>query len=143
MRVLLFAVALVAGQFGFAAQPDNKDLPKPLPENITKAWRDAGATVGWMKQEESGILTFVEKPEAGAIPAFRFPKWKDGVVAKLPVPETAFGLDLAKTEITDTGLKELANLKGLRLTCLCETKVTDAAVEALRKALPKCFIFHC
>jgi hypothetical protein len=143
MRVLLFAFALVNGQVGFAEQPEKKDLPRPLPENVAKAWKDAGATVGWMKQEESGNLTFLEKPEAGAIPAFRFEKWKDGVVAKLPAPGAAFGLDLAKTELTDSGLKELANLKHLTLACLCETKATDAAVEALRKALPKCFIFHC
>jgi hypothetical protein len=143
MRVSVFAVALVVGQFSYAQQPDKKDLPKPLPDNIVKAWKDAGATVGWMKVEESGLLTFVEKPEAGAVPAFRFPKWKDGIVAKLPVPEAPFGLDLAKTEITDTGLKELASLKTLTSLALCETKVTDDAVEALRKAFPKCFIFHC
>ncbi len=143
MRALAFAVALVTGQFGLAGQPDKKDLPKPLPDKIIKAWKDAGATVGWMKMEPSGLLIFVEEPEAGAIPAFRFAKWTDGVVTKLPAPETAFGLDLAKSEVTDTGLKELANLKSLALLCLCETKVTDPAVEALRKALPKCFIFNC
>ena len=32
MRALVFA--LVLGQFGFAEQPDKKDLPKPLPDNI-------------------------------------------------------------------------------------------------------------
>ncbi|MFO0824692.1 MAG: hypothetical protein U0792_16505 [Gemmataceae bacterium] len=143
MRALLFASAFLCGKVSFAEQPAKNDLPKPLPENVTKAWKEAGATVGWMKQEESGNLTFLEKPEVGAIPAFRFEKWKDGVVAKLPAPEGRFGLDLAKTEITDTGLKELANLKHLALACLCETKATDDAVEALRKALPKCFIFHC
>lgn len=143
MRVLVFALALITGQVGFAGEPEKKDPPKPLPDKIVKAWKDAGATVGWMKQEPSGILVFVEEPEAGAIPAFRFEKWKDDVVAKLPVPETAFGLDLAKSEITDTGLKELAGLKPMTLLCLCETKVTDAAVGTLRKALPKCFIFNC
>ncbi|WP_020470569.1 hypothetical protein [Zavarzinella formosa] len=143
MRVLVFALALIAGQFGFAGEPDKKDLPKPLPDDIIKAWKDAGATVGWMKLETTGGLIFIEKPEAGAIPAFRFPNWKDGVVAKLPVPDTSFGLDLSKTELTDTGLKELAGLKKLASLSLCETKVTDAAVEALQKALPKCLIFHC
>jgi len=96
-----------------------------------------------MKMEESGLLTFVEKPEPGAIPAFQFSKWKDGVVPKLPTPESPFGLYLPKTEILDGGLKELAKLKNLTSLCLCETKVTDAAVEGLRKVLPKCFIFHC
>ncbi|MCE9561468.1 MAG: hypothetical protein K8U57_05385 [Planctomycetes bacterium] len=143
MRALAFAFVLVTGQFGFAEQPDKKELPKPLPDNIVKAWKDAGATVGWIMVSESGIPTFVDKPEAGAIPAFRFAKWKDGVVPKLPVPEASFGLDLAKTEILDAGLKELAKLKNLTTLTLCETKVTDSAVEELRKVLTKCFIFHC
>lgn len=143
MRALVFASVMLTGPFGFAGQPEKKDPPKPLPDNITKAWKDAGATVGWMKMEESGLLTFVEKPEPGTVPAFQFAKWKDGVVPKLPIPEAPFGLYLSKTEITDTGLKELAKLKTLTSLCLCETKVTDEAVEALRKTLPKCFIFHC
>ncbi len=141
MRVLALALVLVMGQFGFAE--DKKDIPKPLPDNIVKAWKDAGATIGWMKVEASGGLAFTEKPEAGAIPAFRFPNWKDGVVPKLPVPEVAFGLDLSKSDVTDTALKELAKLKNLTLLSLCETKVTDAAVDKLQKALPKCLIFNC
>jgi hypothetical protein len=131
---------LFTGQFGFAE--DKKDLPKPLPDNIVKAWKDAGATVGWMVLEPSGALNFVEKPEAGAIPAFRFPKWKDGVIAKLPVPEVPFGLDLSGTEVMDEGIKELA-LKNLTRLCLCDTKTSDNAVEKLQKALPKCIITHC
>src|SRR5262249_20601397 len=134
---------LVTGQFGSAGQPDKKDPPKPLPDDVVKAWKDAGATAGWMKVDEAGHLTFVEKPEAGAIPAFRFPTWKGGVLPKLPAPGAAFGLDLSKTDVADDGVKELAGLKNLTSLCLCETKATDEAVEALRKALPKCFIFHC
>jgi hypothetical protein len=143
MRAWVMALALVGGSVGFAARPDAKELPKPLPDAVVKAWKDAGATVGWMVVDESGALTFVEKPGAGAVPAFRFAKWKDGVVSKLPAPGAPFGLDLAKTDVTDAGLKELTSLKHLTSLALCETKVTDAAVEALRKALPKCFIFHC
>jgi len=141
MRALAFVSMLVTGQFGFA--DDTKDLPKPLPDNIIKAWKDAGATVGWMKVESSGGLSFVDKPEAGAIPAFRFPKWKNGVVAKLPIPEAPFGLDLSGTEVMDADLKELANLKNLTTLSLCDTKTTDAAVEELQKVLPKCVISHC
>lgn len=143
MRALLFALLLVTGQPGFAAQPDKNDRPTALPETVVKAWTDAGATAGWVTVDAAGVPTFVEKAEAGAIPAFRFAKWKDGVVAKLPAPAAAFGLDLARTEITDAGLKELARFKTLTTLTLCETKVTDAAVEALQKALPKCFIFNC
>ena len=39
------------------------------------------------------VLGAVAKGEAGAIPAFRFPKNADSVLAKLPDPGTAFGLD--------------------------------------------------
>ena len=139
MHAVMFALLL--GQVGFA--DEKNDAPKPLPDNIVKAWKDAGATVGWMKVDPNGLLSFNEKPEAGAIPAFRFLKWKDGIVAKLPVPEAGFGLDLAKTEVTDSGLKELAKLKKLSSLTLCETEVTDSGVEQLQKALPKCLIFHC
>jgi hypothetical protein len=138
-----FVLLLLAAPLAFAAKPDDKDLPKPLPEKVVKAWKDAGAVAGWMKVDESGLLKFIEKPEAGAIPAFRFAKWKDGVVPKLPVPESSFGIDLSKTDVDDAGLKEMSKLKTLTSLTLCETKVTDAAVEALRKLLPKCFIFHC
>jgi hypothetical protein len=137
MRTLVFTLVLVTGQFGFAE--DKKDLP----DKIIQAWKDAGATVGWMKLEADGSPSFVEKPEADAIPAFRLPKWKDGVVAKLPVPETPFGLDLSGTDVTDAGLKELANLQNLTRLSLCDTKTSDAAVEKLQKALPKCRISHC
>jgi hypothetical protein len=138
--MLATVLVLVIGQFGFAEE--KRDLPKPLPDNIIKAWKDAGATVGWMKVEEFGALTFVEKPEAGAIPAFRFPKWKDGKIAQLPVPEVPFGLDLSSTEVMDNALKELA-LKNLTRLCLCDTKTTDEEVEKLQKVLPKCIITHC
>jgi len=71
---LVFTLVLATGQFGYEEQTDQKELPKPLPDNIIKAWKDAGATVGWMKVDASGIPTFVEKPEEGAVPAFRFLK---------------------------------------------------------------------
>ncbi|MFO0863227.1 MAG: hypothetical protein U0744_00955 [Gemmataceae bacterium] len=144
MRGLAFALALFAvSQFGFAGEAGKNDLPKPLPDDVVKAWKDAGATVGWMKEDENGILRFFEKAEAGAIPAFQLAAWKDGVVAKLPMPKAPFGLYLAKTEIMDGSLKELTSLRTLGSLCLCETPTTAQAVEELRKALPKCFIFHC
>ncbi len=31
------------------ADPENKDVPKPLPPEIVKAWIDAGATAGWIR----------------------------------------------------------------------------------------------
>jgi len=143
MRALLVAFIITLGQSAFAAEPSKKESPQPLPEDIVKAWTDAGATVGWMKYDPDIGLVFKEKAEDGAVPAFKFAKWKDGVVPKLPVPKAAFGLYLSKTEIQDTGLKELQPLKTLSSLCLCETEVSFDAVDAFQKLLPKCFIFHC
>ena len=40
--------------------------------------------------------------------------------------------------MTDAGLKQLAGLKELKLLFLQGTKVTDAGVAELQKALPGC-----
>ena len=50
-------------------------------------------------------------------------------------------LDLRSTQVTDTGLKEIASLRSLRALWLDDKLVTDKAVEELRKDLPKCH-FH-
>ncbi len=44
------------------------------------------------------------------------------------------------TAITDAALKELTGLKELWGLSLTNTKVTEAGVEELKKALPKCEI---
>jgi hypothetical protein len=107
------------------AEPDNQDAPRPLPPKVVTAWRDAGATVGWMKDvpPETGGYRFWEpwrdKGEAGAIPAFRFPERDaDGVLAKLPDPETGFGLDFHCGFFAGVTLKELAKLKNLQSLCI-------------------------
>jgi hypothetical protein len=138
----VIALAGLAGWAVFASAAD-KELPKPLPDSTVKAWKDAGAIVGWMKLETTGGVMYVEKPEPGTIPAFTLPTWKDGVVEKLPAPDVSFGLDLSSTEITDAGLKKLAHLKNLAALGVCDTKVSDATVKELQKALPKCVVFHC
>jgi len=142
MRAFVFVLVIIMGLVSIAAEPA-KDLPKPLPDTTTKAWTEAGATVGWMKYDNDTGLVFIDKPEAGAVPAFKFTKWKEGVLTKLPAPTEPFGLYLAKTEIGDAGLKELEKFKTLASLCLCETEATFDAVDAFRKLLPKCFIFHC
>jgi hypothetical protein len=42
--------------------------------------------------------------------------------------------------VTDAGLKVLAGLKGLQTLHVNDTKVTDAGVRELQKALPNCKI---
>ena len=49
-------------------------------------------------------------------------------------------LNLGITRVTDAGLKELAPLKGLTTLYLYSTKVTDAGVKELQNALPMCKI---
>ena len=75
------------------------------------------------------------------MPSFKTDNWKPGVLESLPVPTSAFGLDLVETKITDAGLKELAKLQQLTSLDLRYCKqITDAGVAELKKALPKCKI---
>jgi internalin A len=108
-----------------AADPDDKDSAKPLSPETVKAWRDAGGQVGWMKDVPAKFGTYKfgepwrEKGEEGAIPAFRFPeKSAGGVLAKLPDPGTAFGLDFHCGFYAGVKLKELAELKHLQSLCI-------------------------
>jgi internalin A len=49
-------------------------------------------------------------------------------------------LGLIDTNVTDSGLKELAGLRNLHSLYLFGTKVTDAGLKELQKALPDCEI---
>jgi hypothetical protein len=48
---------------------------------------------------------------------------------------------LDQCQITDAGLEHLKGLKNLKAVNLRATKVTDAGVADLQKALPNCKIF--
>ena len=67
----------------------------------------------------------------GEVPAFRFTYWTPGMIANLPQPRTAFGLDLSGSVLTDVGLKELARLKSLQSLNLEHTQITDAGLKEL------------
>ena len=54
--------------------------------------------------------------------------------------KTLTTLNLACTQVTDAGLKELATLKNLTTLELALTKVTDAGLKELQLALPNCKI---
>ena len=58
-------------------------------------------------------------------------------VAKL---QQLTSLGLENTKITDAGLKELAKMKKVHTIRLYDTQVTKAGVAELQKALPKCKI---
>jgi cell division protein ZapA (FtsZ GTPase activity inhibitor) len=49
-------------------------------------------------------------------------------LTKLPL----YALNLCATDVTDEGLKEIAQIKGLHYLNLCETNITDRGIEALR-----------
>lgn len=132
-------------------QDDKKDAPKPLPQEIVKAWSEAGATIGWMKNmppQKSGGYDFWapwrEKVEAGAVPAFEFYWEKAGDLAKLPVPEVAFGLDVHCSPLEDAAMKGLAGLKSLHSLNLGGTSMTDAGLKelAILKNLQALYLFH-
>ncbi len=95
------------------------------------AWKKGGAKVGW--QSNAGFREAQPKDTGnkGDVPAFRFSAWKDGLLVALPAPEQAFGLALYSTSLTDTGLKEIARLKQLRILNLGNTQVTDAGLTEL------------
>lgn len=149
MTMLLFSVGAVWSQVGLIAEaglvpppvPRDKQ-PQPLPAEIVKAWRDAGAEVGWMRVKQDGYVEFVseKKGKVGDVPAFRFFTWGDGVVGGLLVPAAGLGLYPGGTEVTDAGLTELAGLKSLQSLYLCNTRVTDAGIAELQKAFPRCRI---
>src|SRR5262245_44206020 len=112
---------VLLASFGQGVRPglgaDKKDALKPLRPEIVKAWCDAGADVGWMKDVPPKYSNwgtgfwepFIEKAEPGAVPAFRYHPNEVGMLAKLPDPGLPFGLDTHCSS-----MKELAGLKSLQ-----------------------------
>jgi hypothetical protein len=131
---------------------DKKEAPKPLPPAVVKAWSDAGAEVGWMKdlppQPTGGYAywePFREKAEPGAMPAFRFHPADEEVLAKLPDPGVAFGLDFHCSAVTGVWLKKLAGLKSLRsLNVGGSLVLTDECLKELAglKDLQGLYLFY-
>jgi hypothetical protein len=66
---------------------------------------------------------------------YRVSTWREGVLAKLPDPGAAFGLDLDGTgsgsPVTDAGLKGLAGLGSLQWLCLGSTPIGDVGLKEL------------
>src|SRR5262245_7755474 len=125
---------ILALSLGFATSSamaeDASKSVAPLSADVVTAWTKAGAEVGWTKY---GFVDFRSGDVGikGEVPAFSFSVWTDGFVGKLPQPQRAFGLSLFGTKITDAGLKDLAELKELRVLDLGFTKVTDTGLKEL------------
>ena len=86
------------------------DPPQPLPENIVKAWKEAGAEFDWQRPSPAGFPRFgflqavLEKEgRPGDLPTFSFSDWQEGRLAKLPAPASAFGLDLRRRRLRTRG----------------------------------------
>lgn len=127
--LVIYGVSLFAG-----ARTDERDAQKPLPPEIDKAWRKAGADIGWMKdlpprESSHGFWDpWRKEGDAGAILAFRFPKGTTGdVLAKLPNPGMAFGLDFHCGFETGVKPKDLARLQNLQSVNLGATQLTTEA----------------
>ena len=118
-RYLALLVLLAISAFCGATDITKK--PLPLPPEIVKAWQDAGAVVGCMKDIPSrppggdGFWEpWRENIEVGAIAAFRFPSEKGDDLETLPDPGMAFGLSYRCRGVAAVWLKKLARLKSLR-----------------------------
>jgi internalin A len=175
-RLPLIAVLLVVSGFSqaVAISGDQQAVdvgaeqhPKPLPDSVLVAWKQAGAEVGWIGLDRLGFEDHrpVDSKQA-ELPAFRFREFNAEVVGRLPHPVRAFGMDLTgakvtdaglkelvglkslqililgDAEVTDDGLKELADLKGLQTLILGDTQVTGGGLTELQKKLPRCEILH-
>jgi hypothetical protein len=94
-RLSRFPLSASAGLFCLLAatgQPVPSDRPKTAPalpaQSVIAAWRDAGATVGWMRSQE-GIRFFRAKykGEIDELPAFELFLYRNPLVlAELPAP---------------------------------------------------------
>jgi hypothetical protein len=126
------------GPSSLSAPAPEKTL-RPLPPGVVKAWRDAGAGVGWAKDEPPQRTggygfwePFRETNEPGAVPAFRYHPREQGELAKLPDPGVPFGLDTHCCGLNDAGLKEFAGLKSLRsLNLGGALRLSDAGMKEL------------
>jgi hypothetical protein len=112
----------------------------PFAATLTEAWKKAGFEPGWMRINRFGDAAFFTEPgrPADDLPAFRLRSRKEP--AGLADPGVPFALDLRGSQATDDDLRRLHGLKNLRALAVAGTKVTDAGIDEIRKALPACKI---
>jgi hypothetical protein len=153
--VYLAIVAVLAcyGRGSFpGARADKEETSRSIPPEVAKAWTDAGARVGWIKDvppEATGGYQywkpFREKDEPGAVPAFHFHPKEKGSLAKLPNPGVPFGLDTHCGGLADADLKELARFKSLQsLNLGADLGLKDVRLRALTqlKNLQGLYLFY-
>src|SRR5262245_54307095 len=132
-RVALVAALVLPGCWRAAESAK----PPTLPEKRVSTWEEAGADAGWLTPglsvqrragSSSASLGFREEKdtaEPGEVSGFWMRNWKPGMLANLPVPRHAFGLDFHGTGLTDADLTELARFEQLQALSLHNTSVTS------------------
>ncbi len=130
-RVSGLALVVVSAAWTFAQEPAKRDTPKPLPAELVKAWEDAGGKLVWLRADEFGLMRSVNVTQPGDLPAFQFDECKGERVAKLPAPETPFGLGLSGPTVKDDAMKELARFKQLTSLHMYKVHVKDAGLKEL------------
>lgn len=85
---------------------------------------------------DAGVAALAKHPALREVHLTDCARVSDTSVPALAALPKLATLSLAGTALTDTGLARLAGTKGLKVLWLTRTKVSDAAVERLRAALP-------
>ena len=104
---------------------------EPIQTEVLQKWKTAVPQIGWVRIGDKPWTQFVSGPQDGFVRGFKVRRWENGLLAKLPNPETPFGLDLSGSRITDDGLKEIVNLTNLQSLSLGGCKVTDRGIKEL------------
>src|SRR5262245_8479987 len=80
----------------FAPPLRAQEKPSPLPDDVVRAWQEAGATPGWTYVLDDNRVVFTkERPAApGHLPAFQLASVPTRPLARLPRPAAPFGLVL-------------------------------------------------
>jgi hypothetical protein len=157
-----------AGKSGTPKQPGEvtpsppAKKPKPLPQEVVKAWEMMSDSCWMSLSPQTGAITLSKNlnnlDASKAVPAFKFPMGKFVFLESMPAPKTPFGLYmdgqydahlknlpklqqlssliLSYSQITDAGLKDVAKLQQLTALDLSSCiKITDEGIKELAKLL--------
>jgi internalin A len=86
----------------------------------------------------AGLKELAGLPSLSVLDLTRCREVNDAAMKELAAVQTLGTLILSGTAVTDAGLKELKALKALSNLDLTGTKVTDAGITDIQKALPRC-----
>src|SRR5262249_20881252 len=110
----------------------NPGFAKPAEVPIA-ACRKIGGAYGRFVPYVNGWLMFKYEQKEEGLPGFRFIRCSDQTLARLPKIGVPFGLILTFTQVTDEGMKHLADCKQLRILWVASTAITDKGLQHLGK----------